>query len=126
MQIARCAVIIARCLTLPVCADLRIGVMRMAEYIEREYLLEDIGASMKDSGMGYVIGQILKQYVNRQTPADVAPVRHCEWALVEKGPDRDIYRCPWCGRTIDTIFVESEVAKQFPYCHCGTKMDRGE
>lgn len=64
--------------------------------------------------------------IERAPAVEAEPVRHCQWVLVEKGPERDIYRCPWCGRTIDTIIVESEVARLFPYCHCGTKMDKGE
>lgn len=47
----------------------------MAEYIEREALIDDIEAAMDNGGMGYSIGQTLKRYVKRQPSADVAPVR---------------------------------------------------
>ena len=47
----------------------------MDEYINREALLEDIEAAMKNNAMGYAIGQTLKRFVKRQTAADVAPVQ---------------------------------------------------
>lgn len=48
----------------------------MAEYIDREALLEDIDAAQKNGGMGEVVAGTLKRYVNRQPAADVAPKRH--------------------------------------------------
>lgn len=108
----------------------------MAEYIKRENLMNGI---LEEKRFVFQMEDLLNQEIVVKTvykdlfdfiksipAADVAPVRHCQWVLVEKGPDRGIYRCPWCGRIMATMFVESEVAKQFPYCHCGAKMDRGE
>ena len=48
----------------------------MAEYIERESLLEDIQAAVENGGMGSMVAGSLKRYVKRVTAADVAPVRH--------------------------------------------------
>ena len=49
----------------------------MAEYIEREALLEDIQAAVENEGMGSMVAGALKRYVKRVTAADVAPVVRC-------------------------------------------------
>lgn len=79
----------------------------MAEYIEREALIEDIDAAMDCAGMGYVVGQTMKRYIKRQPAADVAPVRHGRW--YDKGAlscrcsecgcksNRESNYCPNCG-----------------------------
>lgn len=102
----------------------------MAEYVKKEDVVDVLRNlwHTKHNGNPVYSAEIDRAItdVYDLEPEDVVPVRHCGWVLVEKGPERDIYRCPWCGRIIATMFVESEVARQFPYCHCGTKMDRGD
>ena len=49
----------------------------MAEYIEREALLEDIQAAVENGGMGGMVAGALKRYVTRVPAADVAPVVRC-------------------------------------------------
>ena len=49
----------------------------MAEYIEREALLEDIQAAVENGGMGSMVAGALKRYVTRVPAADVAPVVRC-------------------------------------------------
>lgn len=95
-------------------------VLTMPEYIEREALLDDIDAAMKNGGMGYVVGQTLKRYVKRQQAADVAPVRHGRWECQKP--------CPVCGedrfKGLDAdIWSDWEP----PYCpNCGARMDQKE
>lgn len=50
----------------------------LAEYIERDALLDDISAAVKHRGMGEIIGKTLMRYVKRQPAADVAPVVRCK------------------------------------------------
>lgn len=104
--------------------------MAEKEYIERGAVLADLDASMKNDGLGYVVGQMTKRYIKRQPAADVVEVRHGKWipnTLEEHGeqfPYEKIivtfrpldYRCSLCGRIEE--FKE-------PYCHCGAKMDGG-
>lgn len=97
----------------------------MAEYIDREALLEDIDAAMKNSGMGYVIGKTLKRYVKLQTAADVAPVRHGRWKPYHEadiGYDEYGVRCSNCKFEVE----DHEVNFIMKYCpNCGAKMDGG-
>lgn len=94
----------------------------MAEYIEREALIEDIDAAVKNSGMGYVVGQTLKRYVKRQTAADVAPIRHGRWIYEPDGGTL----CSACNQRVrDVTGGRSEPVdlSNLPYCpKCGAKM----
>lgn len=48
----------------------------MAEYIERDALIDDLDAAAKHGGMGAIIAQTLQRYVKRAPAADVVtPVR---------------------------------------------------
>ena len=55
--------------------------------------------------------------------ADVAPVRHGEWANEETA-----VTCTACGRSYDTDFeIKRNVILNFDYCpNCGAKMDGGD
>ena len=90
----------------------------MAEYIERESLLEDIQAAVENEGMGSMVAGALKRYVKRVTAADVAPVRHGRWIEHEKYTFGVMYDCSICGnRILDT-------GHSWNYCpNCGAKMD---
>ena len=50
----------------------------MAEYIEREALLEDLQAAVENGGMGGMVASALKRYVKRALAADVVEVVRCE------------------------------------------------
>lgn len=101
----------------------------MAEYIERETLLDALGFEKKlihtvrdNSTFGIILS----------TPAaDVAPVVHGRW-IPERHKDRvsqteyhsyTWYHCSECGRRL----IGYRDPREAPYCHCGAKMDlRGE
>lgn len=57
--------------------------------------------------------------------ADVAEVKHGKWIVQDKGIIVTSYRCSECGRVVrdDTWY---DVTVDYPYCHCGAKMDEGE
>lgn len=93
----------------------------MAEYIDREALLEDIDAAVKNSGMGYVIGKTLKRYVKLQTAADVASVRHGRWEQCFEDWRKQIEgdKCSLCGFEHYGTSI-----RDYLYCpNCGAKMD---
>ena len=87
----------------------------MAEYIEREVLLQTI---QKDPWIGAQGKDYALCDIAEQPTADVASVVHGEWIL-----DKDmyelleciVYSCSVCGRL---------EGKQEPYCNCGAKMDK--
>ena len=55
-------------------------------------------------------------------PADVVPVRHGKWLPIVSY--NNTYKCSECGRLLVNITDGlSMVAKHYPYCHCGAKMD---
>ena len=57
--------------------------------------------------------------------SDVAEVRHGEWIKFRLGDDDFVlrYKCSLCGRC---IFPGTEQnLDEYPYCHCGAKMDGG-
>lgn len=61
----------------------------MAEYIDREKLLDDLSAAAECGGMGRIIAQALMRYVKRQPSADVAQVvwcRDCKFMLPDVLP----------------------------------------
>ena len=60
------------------------------------------------------------------------PEAHGEWVLSEKdgsfttadGDEVAFYRCSKCNRLIMT-YKRSKVLTDFPYCHCGARMNGG-
>ena len=99
------------------------GEIGMAEYIEREELLDAIVTSERLPMSAFQIGVAVARKIVKHFPAaDVAPVVHGRWLPVNGhwGPKivRRGYQCSLCGR------IENQ---REPYCHCGAKMDlRGE
>lgn len=98
----------------------------MAEYIERDALIDDLDAAAKHGGMGAIIAQTLQRYVKRAPAADVAPVRHGRWVLgnVEPGYFTPGGNRPWicsdCGWLASYMLGKPKEN----YCpNCGAKMD---
>lgn len=99
--------------------------MAEKQYIERGALLDDLDAAMKNSGMGYVVGQTMKRYVKRVSAADVAPVVHAEWIFDFELDGSNFYKCSVCGRQ-EVLLATESTEEYFPYCHCGARMDGGK
>lgn len=101
------------------------------EYIEREELincLEDAKEKLMNnitmgSLMAVVVNDIYIDFIKESPAANVAPVRHGEWANEETA-----VTCTACGRSYDTDFeIKRNVIMNFKYCpKCGAKMDVGE
>lgn len=92
----------------------------MAEYIEREALIEDLDAAVKKRGMGAIIGDALKRYVQRAPAADVAPVVYGRWEF--PGPNRLVKEC-MCG-TCSACKIRSKYITNIGPCpNCGARMD---
>lgn len=71
-----------------------------------------------DTLMFYEIEDVLEDV----EPADVMPVRHGTWLPIVSY--NNTYKCSECGRLlVDITDGLKMVAKNYPYCHCGAKMD---
>lgn len=112
--------------------------MAEKEYIEKQALVDDIESAMKESGMGYVVGQTMKRYIKRVPAADVAPVVHAEWEWHTEvhgnpidGMDEDFgYRCSNCKVKAEEYGVDGDIYEEPPtrlkYCpNCGAILDGG-
>ena len=112
----------------------------MAEYIEREALLDDIDAAMQNTGMGVIVGQTLRRYVRRQPTADVAEIRHGEWLEDEYNETTYCSECEeealynstfelqfdydWEENLVPCGYEEHKEYIRTKYCpNCGAKMD---
>ena len=97
----------------------------MAEYIEREALLNSIGL-IQLHFVAHGDNKSLFDIINEQPAADVAPVVHGEW--VERADyNFDVYYdCSACGESF--CFIEGVPEENFySYCpNCGAKMDGGK
>ena len=83
----------------------------MAEYIERDCLIDMIAERNRNTCNGKMSCIQMKRMVESIPGADVAPVRHGRW--IEKAPH------PYCSE----CFVECR--DKTPYCpNCGARMDK--
>ena len=94
----------------------------MAEYIEREALIERLRKRLKNS----VILGWLCSIIAEIPAADVEPVRHGRWIGLEYDgyadgcPVYDLWECSECGEEVRG----EDVPDTHPWCHgCGAKMD---
>lgn len=88
--------------------------MRIAEYIKREAVKRLVNNNF--SGLLAAIDSI--------PAADVAPVIRATWVFTTDFGPSELYHCSRCGRE-EVRFGKSSIYKQYPYCHCGAKMDGG-
>lgn len=87
------------------------------EYIERNSLIKNLRKFAPEQYTDLINQLILKQPI-----ADVQPVVHAKWELVNE--DENVYMCSNCGDefiTIDGTATENHML----YCpFCGAKMDK--
>lgn len=58
---------------------------------------------------------------------DAIEVVHGQWLFVTKGQQTSVYVCSKCNRAVTVVcdedIREEQLAKKYPYCHCGARMD---
>lgn len=88
----------------------------MSDYIRRE-------DAIRLAEQGQVQGFPWQfQMLVRLSPTDVAPVIHGRWLPIVSY--NNTYKCSECGRfLVDIADGLKMVAKHYPYCHCGAKME---
>ena len=74
----------------------------------------------------------LQKWTLRGEPEDIPTVDavevvHGRWLFITKGQQASAYACSECNRVVTLVCdedkVEEQLAKKYPYCHCGAKMD---
>lgn len=107
-------------------------VLTMAEYIEREALMcriKEIYCAECDSYHGVRcracwVDDTL-DYIDSEPAADVAPVRHGRWYMLDDCANAGLY-CSACGRKVHHEEFAYKKLKS-KYCpHCGARMDGGD
>ena len=96
--------------------------MAEKEYIERNNVISHKRpfTEFDEGGWSCKVQAVAVEDIQNIPAADVAPVRHGEWANEETA-----VTCTACGRSYDTDFeIKRNVIRDFDYCpNCGAKMD---
>lgn len=89
----------------------------MAEYIEREDLIENLNRFAPDD-----YNALINELIAFQPAADVAPVVHGKWV---EYPRAHYFKCSNCKYTVPYRKANLFNGKrEYNYCpHCGAKMD---
>lgn len=96
----------------------------MAEYIERDALIDDLDAAAKHGGMGAIIAQTLQRYVKRAPAADVAPVRHGWWMHSHYEDCSEHFEIVKCSNCDFEAYAMAFFVRGGNYCpSCGARMD---
>ena len=77
---------------------------------------------------------ILKPHINNLDIIEAEPVRHGRWIFdgaiyYDEGEKCYDYQCSECGRFVSVRggnLGKEELEEEYPYCHCGAKMDLKE
>ena len=98
----------------------------MSDYISRQDAVRKCGEWYVEEGPEEGFIGTVSQMLDMFAPADVVPVRHGTWLPIVSY--NNTYKCSECGRLlVDITDGLKMVAKHYPYCHCGAKMDaKGE
>ena len=98
------------------------------EYIRKADAIDTLEAKKDKSAKGDIgcfYNTIIQNDIdalNGLPSADVAPVVHGRWLPIVSY--NNTYKCSECGRLlVDITDGLKMVAKHYPYCHCGAKMD---
>ena len=114
----------------------------MARYIDAEELLNKRPFTISGGKPSEYLEGFLdcvdeaKEAINNTPTADVAEVKHGEWEIKSETRrffeeiDEELYvECPFCHRGfyVPFEFEDEKILKyakeNYPYCHCGAKMD---
>ena len=95
----------------------------MAEYIERKAAIDAVNHALdRETILFSFVRKVAISALKKMPSADVAPVRHGRWLPIVSY--NNTYKCSECGRLlVDITDGLKMVAKHYPYCHCGAKMD---
>lgn len=94
----------------------------MSDYISKADAIDDLHTQLMYRMGSDDMKRRLDDWVKTLPPADVVQVVHGRWLPVVSY--NNTYKCSECGRLlVDITDGLKMVAKHYPYCHCGAKMD---
>ncbi len=71
-----------------------------------------------------VIVDAIRNIVSVICPSEnVAPIKRGKWLPIKNMLYRTHYRCSECGRDVVVFKYSKTTLKDYPYCHCGAKME---
>jgi DNA-directed RNA polymerase subunit RPC12/RpoP len=93
---------------------------KMTEYIRKQDAVNSVECA--NGNITWAERDGCKKRLEELPPADVAPVVHGRWLPIVSY--NNTYKCSECGRLlVDIADGLKMVAKHYPYCHCGAKME---
>ena len=98
-----------------------------AELFDKKLAMEVYLADDEDFTKAFVRGMELVKNAENETPtADVQEVRHGKWIYCGHHDFHGhVFECSVCGRYLFANSKE-DVCDEYPYCHCGAKMESVE
>lgn len=98
----------------------------MSNYIDRNILLKELNEAQIEGDEYYKGLGKAKRIVCEQPTVDLEEVRHAKWIYRSYHPRMGhAFECSVCKRWMFTMFLKS-VVEDYPYCHCGAKMESVE
>lgn len=114
----------------------------MSDYISREATLECFGDVPMWTGYNEPysfevhlalvdIAKVIHDTIAQVPDTDVEPVRHGRWNIRLADEITLCLECSQCGRRVEDIGLHDllkdgeyrRACQEYPYCHCGAKMD---
>ena len=93
----------------------------MGDYIRRQDAIDTLNRAVQD--VGILDADDIETVFGMLSSADVVQVVHGRWLPIVSY--NNTYKCSECGRLlVDITDGLKMVAKHYPYCHCGAKMDK--
>ena len=92
------------------------------DYIRKADAIDDLHTQLMYRMGSDDMKRRLDDWVKTLPSADVVQVVHGRWLPIVSY--NNTYKCSECGRLlVDITDGLKMVAKHYPYCHCGAKMD---
>lgn len=94
----------------------------MPRYIDATLLKAEFTGNFTDT----YSPPLIKTIIDGQPTADVQEVRHGKWIYCGHHEFHGhVFECSVCGRYL-FAYSKEDVYLEYPYCHCGAKMDEEE
>lgn len=94
----------------------------MAKYIDAEAVKSAVRDAV-NNGFASTLYDLEEIIDALPAAEDVEPVKSGRWVPIQHYDSHDLFECSECGRRVDYAHCDYTVEDDYPYCHCGAKMD---